>query len=341
MQQLFYTFAYIKNYKKGCKKIIMNSLFKDCRVLVTGGYGFIGSHLVQRLLKLQAKVGILTRESSNSWRLNNVLSSIEVYEADIRNKTQVQNTVKKFHPDYICHFAAYGVNPTHKDYMSAVETNVIGTINIIQAARLVDCKKIINLGSSSEYGNKTELIDENMVLTPVDIYGSSKAAATIIAHQIARENNINIITLRPFGVFGEMEAPHKLFAHIILQTLQSRNVDLTLCNQLRDYCYIDNIVDACILAIENDSVQNDIFNIGSGEVHQLKYYVELLFGHLQTDKKPNYGALPYRENERWVPKPNINKVKKMLSWEPKIDVEEGIVRTISWYKHNKHLYPNL
>lgn len=319
----------------------MNSLLKDNKVLVTGGYGFIGSHFVQRLLKLQAKVGILTRESSNPWRLTNVLSCMEVYKVDIRNKIQVQNAIKHFNPDYICHLAAYGVDSNHKDYTNAVETNVLGTINIIEAAKLVECKKIINLGSSSEYGNKTELIDENAVLTPVDIYGSSKAAATIIAHQIASEKNINIITLRPFGVFGEMEASHKLFAHIILQTLQNRNVDLTLCNQLRDYCYIDNIVDVCILAIENDKVQNDIFNIGSGEVQQLKYYVELLFKYLQTDKKPNYGALSYRENERWVPKPDINKVKKMLSWEPKIDVEEGIIRTISWYKQNQHLYSNL
>ncbi|MEH6890193.1 NAD(P)-dependent oxidoreductase [Bacillus sp. JJ864] len=319
----------------------MNSLLKDNKVLVTGGYGFIGSHFVQRLLKLQAKVGILTRESSNPWRLTNVLSCMEVYKVDIRNKIQVQNAIKHFNPDYICHLAAYGVDSNHKDYTNAVETNVLGTINIIEAAKLVECKKIINLGSSSEYGNKTESIDEKAVLTPVDIYGSSKAAATIIAHQIASEKNINIITLRPFGIFGEMEASHKLFAHIILRTLQNRNVDLTLCNQLRDYCYIDNIVDVCILAIENDTVQNDIFNIGSGEVHQLKYYVELLFKYLQTDKKPNYGALPYRENERWVPKPNINKVKKMLSWERKIDVEEGIIRTISWYKQNQHLYSNL
>ncbi|WP_232361671.1 NAD-dependent epimerase/dehydratase family protein, partial [Bacillus thuringiensis] len=77
----------------------------------------------------------------------------------------------------------------------------------------VNCKKIINFGSSSEYGNKMEPIHENMLLTPVDIYGSTKAAATILAHQIASENSINLITLRPFGIFGESEEPHKIFSY--------------------------------------------------------------------------------------------------------------------------------
>lgn len=316
----------------------MNGLLKGSRVLVTGGYGFIGSHLVKRLLKQQANVGVLVRKSSNPWRLKGVLHSIEKYGVDIQDKVQVQHAIKQFKPDYICHLAAYGVDSANQDYVRAIETNVIGTIHIVQAAKLVDCKKIICFGSSSEYGNKKEPIDEDMVLTPVDMYGSSKAASTIIAHQIAAENNIDIITLRPFGVFGETEAPHKLFSYVILQALNNKSVDLTLCNQLRDYCYIDNVVDACILALEKHSIQNEIFNIGSGNVHPLKYYVELIFKHLQAERKPNYGALPYRGSERWVPQPNIHKAKKILFWEPKIDVEEGIIRTISWYRQNKHLY---
>lgn len=315
--------------------------FENKTFLITGGYGFIGSHLVRRLLRSQAKIVILARHSSNTWRLKDVLKNVKLYEVDIRNKIQVQNIIKQIRPDYIFHLAAYGVNSAHTDYMNAIETNVLGTINIIQAAKSIDCKKIINIGSSSEYGDKAESIHEDMALTPVDIYGSSKAAATILAHQIAAENNTNLITLRPFGIFGEGEEPHKIFCYIILQVLRNRTVDLTLCNQLRDYCYVDNIIDACMLTIENNSIQNEIFNIGSGEIYPLKHYVELLFKHLQTDKRPNYGALSYRTNERRISKPNINKIKSMLSWEPRISIEEGIIKTVNWYKHNVHLYPNV
>lgn len=316
----------------------MITSFKNKTFLITGGYGFIGSHLVRRLLHFQAKIVLFIRASSDSWRLNDILKNIETYEVDIRDKTQVQNAVKKINPDYIFHLAAYGVNSAHTDYMHAIETNIIGTCNIIQAAKFVNCKKIINMGSSSEYGNKMECIHENMLLTPVDIYGSTKAASTILAHQIASENNINLITLRPFGIFGEAEEPHKLFSYIILQVLQNKDVNLTLCNQLRDYCYIENIIDACILAVENTTVQNEIFNIGSGNIYPLKHYVELLFKHLNTNFRPNYGVIPSRTNERWVPEANIQKIKNSLSWEPRINIEEGIIKTINWYKNNTNIY---
>lgn len=316
----------------------MITSFKNKTFLITGGYGFIGSHLARRLLNLQAKIVLFIRTPSNSWRLKDIIKNIETYEIDIRDRKQVQDAIKKVNPDYIFHLAAYGVNSAHTDYMHAIETNIIGTCNIIQAAKLVNCKKIINFGSSSEYGNKMEPIHENMLLTPVDIYGSTKAAATILAHQIASENSINLITLRPFGIFGESEEPHKIFSYIILQVLQNKDVNLTFCNQLRDYCYIENIIDACILAVENTTVQNEIFNIGSGTIYPLKHYVELLFKHLKTNSRPNYGAIPSRTNERWVPEADVQKIKNSLSWEPRINIEEGIIKTVNWYKNNKHLY---
>ncbi|PGS36360.1 CDP-abequose synthase [Bacillus thuringiensis] len=316
----------------------MITSFKNKTSLITGGYGFIGSHLARRLLNLQARIVLFIRTPSNFWRLKDIIKNIETYEIDIRDRKQVQDAIKKVNPDYIFHLAAYGVNSAHTDYMHAIETNIIGTCNIIQAAKLVNCKKIINFGSSSEYGNKMEPIHENMLLTPVDIYGSTKAAATILAHQIASENSINLITLRPFGIFGESEEPHKIFSYIILQVLQNKDVNLTFCNQLRDYCYIENIIDACILAVENTTVQNEIFNIGSGTIYPLKHYVELLFKHLKTNSRPNYGAIPSRTNERWVPEADVQKIKNSLSWEPRINIEEGIIKTVNWYKNNKHLY---
>ncbi|MGE6551252.1 NAD-dependent epimerase/dehydratase family protein [Bacillus mycoides] len=316
----------------------MINAFENKTFLITGGYGFIGSHLIRRLLNLQAKIVLFIRTSSNPWRLKDALKNIETYEVDIRNKMQVQDAIKKINPDYIFHLAAYGVNSAHTDYINAIETNIIGTCNIIQAAKFVNCKKIINMGSSSEYGNKMEPIHEKMLLTPVDIYGSTKAAGTILAHQIASENNISLITLRPFGIFGEAEDPHKLFSYIILQVLQNKDVNLTLCNQLRDYCYIENIIDVCILAVENTTVQNEIFNIGSGNIYPLKHYVELLYKHLNTNSRPNYGAIPSRTNERWLPEADIQKIKNFLSWEPRITIEEGIIKTINWYKNNTNIY---
>jgi nucleoside-diphosphate-sugar epimerase len=294
--------------------------------------------LVIRLLQEQAQVAVLTRETSRPWRIKDVIKDIELYRADIRDSIQVQNSIKNFKPNYIYHLAAYGVNSAQQNYLEAIQTNVIGTVNIVNAARISGCEKMINVGSSSEYGNKTRKIQENMSLAPVNIYGSTKASSTIIAHQMASENGFNMVTLRPFGIFGEGEEPHKLFCHIILNVLQNKDVDLTPCEQFRDYCYIENIIDGLILVAQNKRVQNEIFNIGSGEGYPLKYHVELIFKHLKTDRKPNFGALSYREDERPNPQPAISKIKSKLCWEPVISLEEGIIRTINWYRQNKEYY---
>lgn len=312
--------------------------FKDSRVLITGGLGFIGSHLVKRVLKEGGKVFILERKDSNPWRIEDVIKKVNIIEGDISKFEEINELVKNVNPDYVFHLAAYGVDSSKKKYSNAINTNIVGIVNMLNSVKDTQCKKIINMGSCAEYGNKKGLMEEKMCLDPVSIYGSTKACATILAHQIARLNNIDIVTLRPFGIFGEGEAPHKIFCHIILSLLKGEDAELTDCEQYRDYCYVENIVDGMVLAAKNSSVKNEIFNIASGNIHQLKYYVNLIFENIDTDKKPLYGFVPYRKNEMWTPKADINKIKSLLHWTPKVSLQEGIINTIEWYKKNKKFY---
>ncbi|MGI5876193.1 MAG: NAD-dependent epimerase/dehydratase family protein, partial [Dethiobacteria bacterium] len=200
------------------------------------------------------------------------------------------------------------------------------------------CEKFLNIGSCMEYGDKKEIVKEDAPLEPFNIYGSTKAAATIMAHQLAIEYKIDIVTLRAFGIFGENEGSHKFFPHLILSLLSGSAVNLTACEQYRDYCYIDNIIDGFILAAKDKNSKNDIFNIGSGVVHQLKYYVDMVYALMGNSGKPNYGAIPYRTDEVWKPHPDINKIKKVLKWKPKISLKEGLLRTIAWYEKNCNQY---
>ncbi|WP_010241096.1 NAD-dependent epimerase/dehydratase family protein [Clostridium arbusti] len=312
--------------------------FKDKRVLITGGLGFIGSHLIPRMLKEKAKIFIIERKNSNPWRIKDITNKVNIIEADISNNEEIHKIIKTINPEYVFHLAAYGVDSSKKEYIAATNTNIVGTVNILNSLRDTYCRKIINIGSCAEYGNRKDLMTEDMCPLPVSIYGSTKACSTILAHQIAKENNINIVTLRPFGIFGEGEAPHKIFCHIILSILQNKDVKLTNCEQYRDYCYIENIIDGMILSAKDTSIDNNIFNIASGNIHPLKYYVDLIFKNINTDKKPLYGTIPYRENEMWTPKADISKIKSILHWTPKISLEDGIIKTIDWYKKNSKLY---
>lgn len=319
-------------------EILTNNYFYNKKVLITGACGFIGSHLVKRLLSEKAKVFIIMKSTSNPWRIKAELHKVSINYTDIRDEAEVDMCIKAIKPDYVFHLAAYGVDSAQKVYSVAANINIIGIINILNSLKDIGLERFINIGSCAEYGDRMEIISEDSCLAPVSIYGSTKACATILAHQIANENHINIVTLRPFGIFGESEERHKIFCHVIMSILENKDVNLTLCEQYRDYCYVENIIDGMLMAAESKKVKNEIFNIGSGESHPLSYYIELIFKNIATEKKPNYGAIEYRKNEMWNPRPNISKIQSILNWEPRVALEDGILNTINWFKENKHSY---
>lgn len=313
-------------------------LLKNKRVLITGGNGFIGSHMVSRLVKSGCEVYAIIRETSDTWRLSEVLDSINIVRLDIRNSDMLLQSMKNIKPDLVFHMAAYGVDSRNKDYVTAAEINIVGTLNVVKAAAKVGCEKLLNAGTSMQYGNKKGAIKEEVFYSPTNIYGSTKGAATIIAHQLARENELKISTIIPFGVFGEKEGSHKFFPHVILSALCENEIQLSPCEQYRDYCYIENIIDGFILAAASSETRDEIFNIGSGKVYQLKHYVRLILEMLEIDKIVNYGAVEYRKNDLWSPQPDLENINKKLGWQPKVGLEEGIERTIRWFKANYKKY---
>lgn len=312
--------------------------FRNTKVLVTGANGFIGSHLVKRLLESEAKVLAIVKNRYNLWRLEEYIPWISIEEININDGNKLESKIRLYKPDYVFHLAAYGVDFNKQDYLEAIKSNILGTFNVVNSLKNVSFKKLINLGSSAEYGDKKNKMKEDMLPEPLNSYGSTKACATILAHQIARENNINIITLRPFGVFGEGEERHKLFCDIIMSVLENKEIELTKGEQLRDYCYVENIIDGMMLAAQSDDIKNEIFNIASGEIHPLNYFVDLIMKHMSYEKKPVYGAIPYRKNGLWSPVANIDKIKTMLNWSPRISLEEGIECTVNWFKENSGHY---
>lgn len=313
-------------------------MFKDKKVLITGGGGFIGSHLVKKLIELNADICVVKRNTRIPWRLEKEIDRIQkMITIDITDHV-INQVILQYKPDFIFHLAAYGVDSKEKDYYLALNTNVIGIVNIMNAAIKAGCKKIINIGTCAEYGDVRKDITENICLNPVNIYGSTKAAATIIAHQMAKEADIDIVTLRLFGVFGEAEDRHKIFCHTILELLEGKDVELTSCAQFRDYCYVADVIRAIILATQNNIVKNEIFNIGYGKAFPLKYYIDLIHQKIGSNQKLLYGAIENRKNELWFPKPDISKIKTILGWEPIYPLEEGIANTIEWYKENRQYY---
>lgn len=316
----------------------MKDAFINKSVLITGASGFIGSHLVRRLNSENANIHIIARAGSDLWRIADLIKGITVHRADIRDFDKIFLCINNAKPDYVFNMAAYGVDARQTNYSVAVDTNIKGTMNLLNALIPLGCKKFVNIGTCMEYGDKKEIIREDCHLEPFNIYGSTKASATILSHQIAAENNIDIVTLRAFGVFGEYEGSHKFFPHIILSLLNQTDVNLTGCAQYRDYCYIENVVDGLLSAALNETLKNEIFNIGTGMIYPLKYYVDQIYEKMNISSKPRYGVIPYRTGEVWKPHPDVSKIKTALNWTPRIEFNEGLDKTIQWYEKNRYKY---
>ena len=309
----------------------------DKKILLTGGGGFIGSHLAARLLDAGALVSIADKYNGIPWRLEPLRERIEYYSADITDLADLSEVFNVVRPACVFHLAAYGVDSADHDAATAVRVNVLGMVNVLEAMKKTGCSRIVCMGSGSEYGNFKGKVSETRSLKPINIYGSTKAASTLISHQYAAEHGIEIVTLRPFGVFGEGESPHKLFCYAILTMLKGLNLELTSCEQTRDYCHVENIIDALIACMCAEDIKNGVFNVGSGTSMPLKFYIEMLSLMIKPRGAVFYGKLPQR-NEAWAPEPDIGKIKDVLGWAPRISLCDGLERTIAWYKKNKHLY---
>lgn len=312
--------------------------FDGKRVLITGANGFLGSHIVERMISQNADLSVIVRESSDLWRIEEHIKGIRIFNADMQDFTAIYECVKTIRPDVIFHMAAYGVDSRQKDVFTAIYSNLLGTVNILVSAGKAGCPRLINSGTSMQYGNKEGKVDEDASYNPNNIYGSTKAASTIMAHQLAADLGIGIVTIIPFGVFGEKEGSYKFFPHVILSALNNREINLTSCEQYRDYCYVENIIDGFLIAAQAQQIKSEIFNIGNGFTQPLKYYVDLIIKEVNSAAKINYGVLEQRKNDLWNPLPNVGKINGTLGWKPKISIEDGIRSTVRWYKENYRYY---
>lgn len=311
---------------------------KDKRVLVTGGGGFIGSHLVEELIRVGAKVYVMDLAAKPSWKLQEFSEDIQYFPCDIRSFDAVDKVIEASQPLFIYHLSAYGVDAKDQEINKAIDTNVKGMIHVVKSANKHSCKMVINVGTCAEYGNNKYPIDEQTVLKPMNTYGSTKACASLIGHQLARQYDLSMVTLRLFGVFGEREAMHKVFCQSITTLLKDEDLQLTSCMQERDYCYIKNIIDALLLIPCHSELKDEVFNIGMGEIYPLKYYIQLIRLLVGGEGKLLFGRINHRKNELWTPQPNTNKIRGFLDWEPRYSLEEGLKRTIDWYRNHMEYY---
>ena len=311
----------------------------DKKILITGGTGFIGSAIANKLINQDCNVSIISLPEELKWRIKNH-EKCKFFNIDIRDFSQVKKCISKIHPEIIFHLAAY-VNPERdlKTINHAYSVNFNGTKNLVLSLLNYDYDILINTGTCEEYGNIKAPFKEIDREKPVSPYSASKIAATYFCEMVADIYNKPIITVRPFLTYGPKQIARLLIPWLIYAGLNKQKLSLTSCEQTRDFIYIEDVIDAYIKLAENyeKTKSMGIFNIGSGNETKILDIVKLIESMIE---KTNYliGDQQYRQGETMHFFSSIKKIKKTIKWEPKWDIKKGINETLQWWQNNREIW---
>lgn len=309
------------------------------RVLVTGAAGFVGSNLARRLLKEGHEVSLLLREGSQSWRIEDMLSHLRVFRADLCDPEGIHKAVAEIKPEWIFHLASYGAYSWQQDFVKMMQTNFYGTANLLNACLHIGFDVFVNTGSSSEYGFKDGPAQETEILEPNSPYAITKAAATHFCQYAAKRQQAHVPTLRLYSVFGPYEDPGRLIPALIVQGIQQRYPPLVQSNVARDFVYTADVEDAYLMAaMQKGQEKGAIYNVGTGIQTNLQDVVKVARQLMEIAPEPQWGNMPNRswDTASWIA--DIVKIKAQLGWQPRYSFERGFSETISWYKQNSQFW---
>ena len=317
------------------------------RILVTGGAGFIGSNLVEKLLQDDRVSRVRVLDNLATGSLQNIIEfrshpKFEFMEGDIRSYPNCLEACTNM--DHVSHQAALGSVPRSiKDPLTTNEVNITGTLNIFNAARERKIKRVVYAGSSSTYGDHPGLPKkEELIGNPLSPYAVSKYVNELYAAVFSGLYGLEIIGLRYFNIFGPRQNPDGPYAAVIPLFIKAIiNNQTALINgdgsHSRDFTYVDNAVQANILSLftENKNALNQVYNIACGEQVTLLQLFDMLAKIGESKLRPEHG--PERKGDVKHSMADIAKAKQLIQYDPPVSTQEGLKKTFEWYEQQKEV----
>ena len=300
------------------------------KILIFGGSGFIGRALAESAAHQEYEVTIVSRTSSLASKIH---PAINVVQHDIQSGPS--SIIQKLSFDYVINCAG---NISHQEFnfndQYPINTHYFGLLNIISSLQIKGMKKFIQLGSSDEYGFNKAPQHESFRENPQTPYAFSKTAATHLIQMLVKNINFPGLIIRPFLAYGPHQKSNRLIPYVVRSCLENKEFNISSGTQLKDFLYIDDLIEAIFLCLDADqSLNGKIFNIASGQPISIKELVRVIQALCQGGSA-NFGArhLPAKENFELYG--DITSANDHLGWKPRTSLENGLDKVISHIRNN-------
>jgi nucleoside-diphosphate-sugar epimerase len=297
------------------------------KVFLTGGTGFIGRYVVNQLEKEGFNILLLTRASKEN--IFSVIKSkkVDIVSGNLSDINKWKNKLKQFKPDTTIHLAWEGI----PDYgVGTSIKNLKYGLNLFEELAELGCRKIICTGSCWEYGQNQGEISEDLSVKSSNVFTAAKNALHWLGREIAKENNIQFIWTRFFYVYGPGQRENSLIPYIIKCVKEGKKPKIKTPSARNDFIYVDDVAKA-IVAILKKCDQSTVYNIGSGYSTSIQDIIKIVYSELNLQHKPKdklFNTKNICSDNFWA---DISKIEKEIGWKPKMDIENGIKKIISFY----------
>ncbi len=295
------------------------------KLLVVGGTGFIGYHIIKEAKKRKFKVSSI---SKNKPKIARRLKGIKYIFADFSKYNSLKKKLNEKY-DFVINAGGYGTNPDFgKEGDKLILSHFQGLINLLKILPLKNVKKFVQIGSSAEYGNINSPIKETAKCLPRTPYSIAKYLCSKHLLNLSKKHKYSVTVFRLFQVYGPKQDKNRILPYLIDNCRKNKVFLTTKGNQLCDFCFIDDVVLAIFESLTNKKSNGEIINLGFGKPIKIKFLVNMV-KKLLSGGKPKFGGLKYKKGINMNNFPNIKKAKKILNWRPTTNLLNGITKTIS------------
>jgi UDP-glucose 4-epimerase len=306
------------------------------KALVTGAAGFVGTNLVAALADAGHDVVAWIHPGGETWRLDTLGARARVEAVELLDGDAIDAGVERARPDWIFHLAAHGAYSWQRDPERIMQTNLVSTVRLLGACRDRGFEAFVHAGSSSEYGFQDHAPAETELPEPNSDYAAMKAAATLHCRFVAQREDLHIVTLRLYSVFGPWEEPGRLMPTLVARGLEGKLPPLVSPDTPRDFVSVRDVDRAFLAAAQRtDAERGGVFNIASGRETPLREVVAVARRQLDIAAEPDWGTEPQRDWDAavWVGDPR--KAAAELGWRAEDDLDTGFAAIADWLRDRR------